>query len=122
MLMLPLEKNINLTAEFDRLLPFSYQIFVPEIIYRELDKLKLTASPSIKSKAVFAIQLAKQFSVFPSNLEGEADKELLRLAIEHKAIVATNDSELRSKLRKKGISVISLHGDNRLSLFGDPFI
>lgn len=122
MLMLPLEKNINLTSEFDRLLNFSYEVFVPEIIYKELNKLKLTASPSIKSKAMFAIKLAEQFSTFPSNLEGQADEELLRLAVEYNAIIATNDSELRSKLRKRGIAVISLHGDNRLSLFGDPFI
>lgn len=122
MLMLPLEKKINLTAEFDRLLSFSYEVYIPEIILTELKKLKKVGTPSIKNKANFALRLAEQFPSFPSKLEGEADDELLRLAMEHNAIIATNDTELRNRLRSNGLPVISLHGDNRLSLFGDPFI
>ena len=49
----------------------------------------------------------------------EVDLEIERLAIEHEAIVATNDSELRLRLRRKGISVIAVYGKNRLELFGD---
>ncbi|MHA1224740.1 MAG: hypothetical protein ACTSP3_16095 [Candidatus Heimdallarchaeaceae archaeon] len=38
--------------------------------------------------------------------------------MKHKAVVATNDRELRKRLRSEGIAVISLRGNNKLSLFG----
>jgi len=54
-----------------------------------------------------------------SETDGNADFEIVKLAEIHKAIVATNDANLRSSLRKKGLAVVSLHGKNKLALFGD---
>ena len=118
MLMLPLEKKINITSEFERIIAVDFEIVIPTIIMKELNKLVEESSPSIKQKAQFALELAKKYTVLDSNIEGNADHELERLAEKHKAIVATNDTALRSRLRQKGLPVISLRGNNKLSLFG----
>ncbi|MBA7515385.1 hypothetical protein ES705_07424 [subsurface metagenome] len=119
MLMLPAEKKINLSYEFERLLPISFKVVVPEAVLDELKLLIKKGKPSIKQKANLALQLSKKYQTLESKTRIEVDLEIERLAIEHEAIVATNDSELRLRLRRKGISVIAMYGKNRLELFGD---
>ena len=118
MLMLPIEKKINITLELERIISSSFKIVVPRIVLSELKKLEEQGKTSLKQKATFAQQLAKRFEILDSEIEGNADLELLNLAEKHGAVVATNDAELRLKLRSKGLSVISLRGDNRLEFFG----
>lgn len=118
MLILPFEKKINITFELERIIPVDFEIVIPEIIIMELKSLLEESSPSSKQKAQFALKLAEKYAILNSKTNGNADFELERLAEEHNAIIATNDTALRLKLRKKGLPVISLHGNNRLSLFG----
>ncbi|MCE7742467.1 MAG: PIN domain-containing protein [Candidatus Heimdallarchaeota archaeon] len=118
MLMLPLEKRINLSSEIERIITQSYEIVVPKIVINELTELLRSSSSVTTRKANFALNLAQNYSILESQEKIHTDEEILRLALEHKAIVATNDRELRLTLREKGIAVISLHGKNRLSLFG----
>ncbi len=119
MLMLPLEKKINISFELERLVLKSFEIVVPQVVLDELKKLLDNKSQSTRLKAKLALELASEFSVIESRTNCFADEEILRIAVEKEAIVATNDAELRSRLRKKSIAVISLHGKNKLSLFGD---
>lgn len=119
MLMLPLEKKINLTYEIDRLVTITYDIVIPEIVIRELKDIIQEEKSAVKRKAQLALKLAASFRIIESKIEGIADTELLRLAKVHNAIVATNDRELRLILLKNNIPVISLHGENKLNLFGD---
>jgi rRNA-processing protein FCF1 len=119
MLMLPLEKKVNLTYELERLVHKNFEIVVPLAVLKELEELLEKGKQSTKLKAKLAIELANKFSILHTETNTFADEEILRLALEKDAIVATNDSELRLKLRERGITVISLHGKNKLSLFGD---
>lgn len=118
MLMLPLEQKINLTLEISRIITSPYEIVVPEIVLEELTDLLGSASTVTTRKAQFALDLASTYNTLESLKGMHADEEIIRLAQEYKAIVATNDKELRKQLREKGLSVISLHGRNRLSIFG----
>lgn len=118
MLMLPLEKKINLSSEIERIIPKSHKIVVPKIVLKELTELLESSSSVTTRKANFALNLSKNFTIIDSQEGIHADEEIIRLALEHKAIVATNDKKLRLRLREKGIAVISMHGKNRLSLFG----
>ena len=118
MLMLPMEKKINLSIEISRLVTKTHKIVVPKIVLDELTSLLDSASTITTSKANFALSLAKSFPVLESQIDMHPDAELIRLAQENEAVVATNDKILRKKLLDKGIAVISLHGKNRLSLFG----
>jgi len=119
MLMLPLEKKLNITFEIERLVQKKFEIVVPEVVLDELKKLLNNEKQSTILKAKLALDLASKFSVLESETGYFADEEILRIATEKDAIVATNDSELRMKLRERGIVVISLRGKNKLSLFGD---
>ena len=114
--MLPLEKRVNLSLNF---LPFSYKIVIPKIIKEELEKLKKSAKPSTKKKANFAFKLAENYENMNSSIGVHPDDEILRLALEHNAIVATTDRELKRKLRENGIAIISLRGKNKLEIVGD---
>jgi len=118
MLMLPLENKINLSSEINRLITKNHKIVVPKIVLEELTSLLNSASTVTTNKASFALSLAEKFAIIESNTGIHPDTEIVRLAEEKKAIVATNDKEMRQKLLDKGIAVISLHGKNRLSLFG----
>lgn len=118
MLMLPLEKKINITLELERIISSSFKIVVPRIVLIELKKLEEKGKASLKQKAIFAQQLANSFEILDSEVEGNADLELERLAEKHSAVVATNDAELRLKLRSKGLAVIALRGENHLEFFG----
>jgi len=119
MLMMPLERKINITYELERLIQINFEIVVPEIVIKELKRLTENPSMSLKQKAKLALDLAKQYRILESETDGNADFEIVKLAEIHKAIVATNDANLRSSLRKKGLAVVSLHGKNKLALFGD---
>ena len=119
MLMLPLEKKINLSYEFERILSVSFEVVVPQIVLIELEKIKEKGELATKRKARLALNLARSFRTIESKAEGHADYELIRLAKIHKAVIATNDRKLRSILIEEGIAVISLHGKNKLALFGD---
>lgn len=118
MLMLPLEKKINISLELERILLISFEIVVPKIVICELERIMRDTSPSTQRKAKLALELANKYRILDSNTEGLADDEIEMLAIENNSIVATNDSELRLKLREKGVAVVTLHGKNKLALFG----
>ena len=119
MLMLPLEKKINLNYEFERIITVAFEVVVPQIVLIELEKLKEKGEQSTKRKAQLAMNLAMSFRTIKSKTEGHVDYELVRLAKIHNAVIATNDRKLRSTLINKGLAVISLHGENKLVLFGD---
>lgn len=119
MLMLPLEKRINLSYEFERILTVAFEAVVPQIVLIELEEIKEKDDMATKRKAHFALNLARSFRTIESKTEDYADNELIRLAEIHNAVVATNDGKLRAILIDKGIAVISLHGENKLVLFGD---
>jgi rRNA-processing protein FCF1 len=119
MLMLPLEKKINLSYEFERILNVAFEIVIPQIVLIELEDIKEKGEMATKRKAQLALNLARSFRIIESKTEGHADYELIHLAEIHKAVIATNDRKLRSRLMDKGIAVISLHGKNKLALFGD---
>ena len=118
MLMLPLEKKINISLELERILSISFEVVIPKIVILELEKIIRESLPSICKKAKLALEIAQQYKILESKTEGHTDKEIERLALEHSAIVATNDTKLRSRLRKHGIAVIGLYGKNKLSVFG----
>lgn len=77
-------------------------------------------SPSLRKKAVLALKLAEKCSIVnvEQRVEETHDDVILRMASKWKCPVATNDRELRKKLRDKGIPVIFLRGKGRLELEG----
>jgi len=77
-------------------------------------------SPKRRKQASLALKLAEKCSRIniEKSVEETNDDVILRVAAEWKSPVATNDRELRKKLRAKNIPVIFLRNKSRLELEG----
>ncbi|MEM0217995.1 MAG: 30S processome protein Utp24, partial [Desulfurococcaceae archaeon] len=70
-------------------------------VLNELIKLSRTSAQSLRKQALLALELVRMFCeiVDYGNVEtSSVDELIIRYAVENKAIVATNDRELRAKL------------------------
>lgn len=115
---MPFQFNINLESELDRLLG-SYRIIIPSVVLQELSKLSLT-----NKHARAALDLAKKYEIMDieevldsiSNYQGEIDLAIIALAVKLKAIVVTNDKNLRNSLHTWKLSSIYLKSKSHLEL------
>jgi len=121
MLMLPIQLNINITAELDKLLELKYEIVVPEGVIDELKKLLNISNPKTRRIAKFALELAKKFKIIPLRPKvGEStDQLLVQLAKKKDYIICTCDNELRRKIREVGAPVIFLRQMSHLVIEGE---
>jgi len=108
---------------FEGLMNLLNQRFEPILLsttYQELQKMAAKGSPSRRKQALLALKLAEKCRLVSiEKEEGETnDDVILRIAAEWKSPVATNDRELRRKLRNRGLPVIFLRGKSRLELEG----
>ena len=103
-LLMPFETSINLDYELERLLG-SCEIYVPGPVIGELKR-----SRSKHAKA--ALALSRKYLIAETNKQG--DDGIIQVAEELGAYVLTNDRELRSRLRKRGIPSIYLRSGKYL--------
>ena len=108
---------------FEGLMNLVNQRFEPVLLsstFQELRSMAEKGSPSRRKQASLALKLAKKCRLV--NIEkgaGETnDDVILRIATQWKSPVATNDRELRRKLRNRDIPVIFLRGKSRLEFEG----
>ena len=78
MLMLPLEKKINLSYEFERLVHKKFEVVVPTAVLKELEELREKGKQSTKLKAKLAIELANKFTILQTEANTFADEEIDR--------------------------------------------
>ena len=120
-LMLPMVKRINLLSELDRLLSAKYRLIVPRCVVDELERLASHGKPLERRRARFALKLLEEWraEVVEVPCSAGVDEALARGAMSQGWIVATNDAELRSKLREQGTPVVYLRGGKKLALEGE---
>ena len=86
---------------------------VPTVVINELSRLALSAGVKRAKEAKLASELAGRFQIV--QLDGEsADEIILDYASRHKCMAATIDNELKRKLQRNGISVITLSGSKMI--------
>jgi rRNA-processing protein FCF1 len=108
---------------FEELANLVNQRFEPILLSTTLQELQTMfeqGSPSKRKQTSLALSLAKKCrQIKVERRIGEtSDDVILRIAIEWNSSVATDDRELRRKLRAKNIPVIFLRGKSRLELEG----
>jgi len=111
-LMMPVELDVRLFDELDRILPPGYELFVPEAVLDELATLS-----SGRGKEATAASVGADLAERATPVEHEAayaDDAVLEVARELGATVVTNDRPLRDRLFEAGIPVIGLRGHNTL--------
>ncbi|MET1160730.1 MAG: PIN domain-containing protein, partial [Thermoprotei archaeon] len=112
MLML-IGEGINVFEQIEEKLAIKPDYVVLKHILKELEKLSRSNSPIIRRRAKLAIQVAREkcrVVDFDDNLD--TDTAIIEYALKTGAAVATNDRELRRKLREKGIPEIYLREES----------
>lgn len=105
-LMMPFQFKVDLEGELVRHLG-AVEVYVPQACIEELSRLD-------DKKAKAALQLAKRFKVVAS--KGKGDEAILATALELKAVLVTNDAELRKRAKTNGLRVAYLRGKDHLEV------
>jgi len=105
-ILLPFQFRLNLEAEIRRLLGDA-DLAVPRPVLEELDVLAVR-----DRKGRSARRLADSFRVVEAS--GSADDAIFRLALDRRAVVATNDGALLARLKAAGIPRIFLRSRSHL--------
>ena len=116
----PSHFNLDIFEELAELLNQRFEPILLSSIHKELQGLAKSSSPKEQKQAQLALTLAEKCRPVPTEKASDEtyDDVIVRVAAAWKAPVATNDRELRKRLRKVGVSVIFLRQKHRLALDG----
>ena len=119
-LFVPSQFQLDIFEELTNLLNQRFEPVLLSPTYRELLKIAEKGSPKMRKQASLALKLAEKCYVIQveKGLEETHDDVIVRVAAEWRCPVATNDRELRKRLRNVGVSVIFLRQRRRLELEG----
>lgn len=110
--MVPVQFGLDIFKELGRL-GFN-DLIVPSSVTRELNGIKKFARGKDKMSANVGLGLSRQCSEIIT--EGNADDAIVKLAMEEKAAVFTNDAELKKRLCSKDITIVYLRGKDHLEI------
>jgi len=104
----------------ENLLSTRVEPILPTPVYEELRRLAVEGKGRVRRQASVALKLAERCRIVPvETKEGETvDDLLVRLAGEWGCPVATNDRELRRRLRRRGVPTIFLRDLSHLEVEG----
>ena len=111
-LFIPFRFKIDIFTEIGNIVG-SYEPVISNIIVKELEGLA-SGSGTHAREAKLVLSMIGRKEVRIVETEVSADVWLYEYAVENSAIVATNDSELATKLKKQGIKVIVLRNKSVL--------
>ena len=111
---------INIYEELENKLNRKIERIIISPIYEELQKLSKRKKIKERKNALMTLQFIKNFDIIKvERLQNETvDDLIIRLAKKWNCPVATNDKELRRKLRNRSIAVIYLRQKSRLEVEG----
>lgn len=99
-LLIPFQFKVDIFSEIERIVDVNYELVTLKSCLNELKSLK-EYKPMLK--------LAKEKNIkIIENINKPVDKEIIKYAVENQALVATQDKELKRKLKKEGINTITL--------------
>ena len=112
--------NVDVFEELNNLLNRRFEPVLLSSTQKELQGLAESSSPKQRKQAQLALRLAEKCRVVAveKGLQETYDDVIVRVAAEWKSPVATNDRELRKRLRKVGVPVIFLRQKRRLEMEG----
>ncbi len=117
-LIIPGELNVDIFTEIQRIANFPYRIYTFDRVINELNKLAREGSGKLKQAAKLGLQLiaAKQVEVIKSKNNLNADELILQSTNPETDIVATQDRELKRKLKERGVHLLVLRKKKYLNL------
>lgn len=119
-LLVPFQFRLHILEGLREVLGRSFEPVVLSTTYEEMLKLSRSKPTKLKSQATLALKLCEEFrriKAEPSDIESH-DDVIVRMALELKGCVATNDRMLKKRLRASGIPVIYLRQKSHLEMEG----
>jgi rRNA-processing protein FCF1 len=119
-LFVPSQFHLDIFEELDRLLGQQVKPLILSSTLTELQKLAKSRSVKKSKQALLGLKLTERCRVVEvKRKSGESnDDVILKASIEMKSSVATNDRELRKKLRNAGVPVVFLRQKSTLAVDG----
>ncbi len=117
---MPSQVKIDIFSEMMNLLNQKYEPIILSTTLEELHKIAEKGPPKLRKQAAVALKFAEKCQVFDvgKGRDETNDDVVMRIALQWRSPVATNDRELRRRLREQNLPVIFLRGENRLELEG----
>ena len=117
---IPSQFQLDIFEELTNLLDQRFDPVLLSPTQEELERLAKESSPKMRGQASLALKLAEKCRVVhvEKGLKETHDDLIVRMAVEWKCPTATNDRELRKRLRNLGVPVIFLRQRHRLELEG----
>lgn len=119
-LLVPAQLKIDIFEGLMNLLNRNYESIVLSTTIDELRSLMTKGSPKLRKQAEMALELAEKCSLVNVDRKRNErnDDVIIRVAKQMKCLVATNDSELKKRLRNISIPVVYVRQKSRLELEG----
>lgn len=115
--MMAYQFNLDVAGQLQQILS-NNQYIIPQFVIEELSKIRERSRGRTRAAAAYALKISAHQPLIIKDipiLKGEkVDDALLRIA----NILCTNDRELRTKAREKGITVIYLRQKKYLAVDG----
>jgi rRNA-processing protein FCF1 len=118
-LMIPFQFHIDIFQEIEYLLQKKVDFIVPSAVKQELTSISARGGEG-SSEASLALQLASRCRVVEVSLQPEetVDDAIVKAAQKLSAVVATNDIELKKKLRAILVPVVFMRDKSKLEIEG----
>jgi hypothetical protein len=117
--MIPFQFHIDIFQEIEYLLQKKVDFIVPSAVKQELTSISARGGEG-SSEASLALQLASRCRVVEVSLQPEetVDDAIVKAAQKLSAVVATNDIELKKKLRDIPVPVVFMRDKSKLEIEG----
>ena len=117
---LPAKFKLDPFEEVSKVTERRIEPIILSVSLQELKHLARHGSPKIRRDAILALKFVDSCQILEVERRSDerADDVILRVASENKIPVATNDSELRRRLRSMGVPVIYLREKSKLEVEG----
>jgi rRNA-processing protein FCF1 len=119
-LFVPLQFKIDIFDCLEQLLKRNHELILLSPIKREIETLAKKGSPKMRKNALYALKLAERCKCVEVDAPASelADDVIVKIAKEWKALVFTNDRQLKKRLRDISVPVIYVRQKSRLEIDG----
>ena len=119
-LLMPYQFKVDIFSEINRLMMESYKLCIINTTITELKKIIETQKGKHRRAAMLGLMILSQKNIAKIKAKKpKVDDSILAEAGKNKdCIVATQDAELKKRLRKKGVPLIVLKSKSHLALIG----
>jgi rRNA-processing protein FCF1 len=116
---IPAQFRLDIFEELTKLLNKRFEPILLSSTKMELEGL-VNSNPKIQNQALLALKFAEKcsFVTVEKRPDETYDDVIVRVSTEWKCPVATNDKEMKQRLKEKGVTTIFLRQKQRLAMEG----